>query len=223
LQLDKKIMRATDFIKNANDPQAWLKHSKALRHSASVLWEEFAAATFKAAKLEEAASRAQMERAQEILETSKLMYGLALETALKAWIIEHAPEKIEVRVSMHGDGVATHAEIRTLGVPTSSGHNLLALAEVAGLFGDQFSTVLVNDSDRKVFKNICRDLGEVVVWRGRYPIPLSSYDPIQFDRSVPLVALAHYMRDFLDPVLNALLNDTSSSEFNLDRVLARCV
>jgi hypothetical protein len=41
--------------------------------------------------------------------------------------VEHFPTKIEVRVVVDGGGEAIHAELRAAGVPTSNGHNLLAL------------------------------------------------------------------------------------------------
>jgi len=145
------------------------------------------------------------EEALEAFDASKLLYGLTFETALKAWIVEYFPSKIEIRVAMDGKGEATHAELRAVGVPTSSGHNLLALAEAADLFGEHFSAIIRTDDDRRAVRNICRDLGEVVLWRGRYPVPLASSPPMKLDPHAPSLAIAHYMRDWLDPVLDALL------------------
>ena len=146
-----------------------------------------------------------LEFAIEAVETAKLLYGLALETALKAWLIEHAPSKIEIRMTMAGDGSATHAELRSFGIHPNQGHNILALADAAGVFGPQFSHVWKTDSDIANMKTIFRDLGEVVVWRGRYPVPMASFDPVMHDPKVPFTALAHYFRDWLDPLLDALL------------------
>lgn len=203
-------MIATEFLEKARDPIAWRKHSRALRRSAIALWNVFETTVIDEI---EAAAESKTEptfaAALEALETAKLLYGLALETALKAWIVEHHPAKIEVRVVMDGKGEATGAELRALGVPTSNGHNLLALAEAAELFGDRFRTVIRTDGDVRTVKNICRDLGEVVVWRGRYPVPLTSSQPQRLDPNAPVRALAHYMRDWLDPVLDALLVDDS--------------
>jgi hypothetical protein len=150
------------------------------------------------------------ETALESLELTKLLYGLALETALKAWIVEHAPDKIQIRLVVDGRGDAVDAELKSIGVPTSSGHNLLALAEAAGLFGEAFSAVLPQDSDRRAMKNICRDLSEVVQWRGRYPVPLASAEPLKFDKGADPRATAHYVRDWLDPVLDVLLKAKSN-------------
>lgn len=200
-------MIAEKFLEKSRDPNAWRKHARALRRSADVVWEE--SVRLLVTDVNESRSRGvepELETAIETIETAKLLYGLSLETALKGWIIEHDPTKIEVRVSMDGTGQAITAELRTVGVPISNGHNLLALAEAANLFGDRFRAILVTDHDHRAMRNICRELGEVVLWRGRYPVPLASAEPLRLDPSIPPRALAHYLRDWLDPVLDALLD-----------------
>jgi hypothetical protein len=200
------VLIAADFLKESRDPSAWRKHARALRRSGDVIWDEFLRMLLEA--VDESRNRGvepELDTAAEVFETAKLLYGIALETALKGWIVKHYPSKIEVRVAMDGTGQATQAELRTVGVPISSGHNLLALAEASGLFGERFQTVLVTDHDRRAMRNICRELGEVVLWRGRYPVPLASAEPVRLDPNVPPRAVAHYIRDWLDPVLDVLL------------------
>ena len=34
-------MRATEFVQKSTDPEAWRKHSRALRRSGDVLWDDF--------------------------------------------------------------------------------------------------------------------------------------------------------------------------------------
>jgi hypothetical protein len=197
---------AAEFLERSKDPAAWRKHARALRRSADVTWVEFERILVaSAAGISEGNYETVFEEALEAFDTAKLLYGLAFETALKAWIIQHFPSKIEIRVAMDGKGEATHAELRAIGVPTSSGHNLLALAEAAELFGERFGDLLRTDGDRRALRNICRDLGEVVLWRGRYPVPLATSDPLKLDPHAPQLAVAHYIRDWLDPVLDALL------------------
>jgi hypothetical protein len=202
-------MIATELLDKAKDHNAWRKHAHALRRSANVLWDEFTRVLVEAlAEARRNNTEPNLDAALETFETVKLLYGLALETALKGWIVEHFPAKVEVRVAMDGTGEATSAELRTVGVPVGSGHNLLALAEAAELFGDRFQFILRTDDDKSVVRNICRDLAEVVQWRGRYPVPLSSGVPLRLDPNVPARALAHFMRDWLDPVLDALLQNS---------------
>ena len=200
-------MQASEFLLKSKDPAAWRMHARALRRSALALWQEFER-TLLAAIRSGATNKCEpdLTESDEIFASTKLLYGLALETALKAWIIESDPDSIEVKVTMNGRGEAIHAELRSLGVATTQGHNLIALAEKAGLFGRTFDDVVKTDEDRNALRNICRHLGEIVIWRGRYPVPLASFEPIRLDPSVPPVAIEHYLRDWLDPVLDKLLN-----------------
>ena len=199
-------MHASAFLEKSRDPRQWRKHASALRRSADVLWEDFTEVLLTEVKrAAEASEDPSFLAAEEAFETTKLLYGLAFETALKAWIIEKHPEKFEIRVVLNGSGEATHAELRTVGVSTSSGHNTLALAEAAGLFDGTFAAVIRSPADERALRNICRDLSEVVLWRGRYPVPLASADPLRLDPKADPRAVADYIRDWLDPVLDMLL------------------
>ncbi|MDP8568961.1 hypothetical protein [Methylophilus aquaticus] len=207
-------MQAETFLEKSRSPQAWRKHSRALRRSANVLYDDFVAVLTESIKEAKALGvDTDHERAIEAIETAKLLYGLALETALKAWIIEHTPGQIEIKITIDGSGEAKHAELKSFGVNGNQGHNLSALADVAGIFDEgTFGHVLKTDSDRDVFRAICRDLGQVVVWRGRYPVPMASFEPQPLAKGVPWRVYVHYMRDWLDPMLDALLAESISHE-----------
>ena len=200
-------MDPSSFLAKSRDPEEWRKHARSLRRSADVLWKDFTEVLLtEVSNAKTSGVAADLICAHEALETCKLLYGLSLETALKAWIIQHHPKRVEFRLSVDGAGTPTHAELRALGVPSGNGHNLLALAEAAGLFGDGFKHAIRFITDERAVRNICRDLTEVVVWRGRYPIPLASQDPLKLDPKGLPHAQAHFMRDWLDPVLDALLS-----------------
>lgn len=204
-------MHPSTFIDQSTNPAAWRKHASALRHSAEVLWDDFTKILIECVASRPEGDVSNVAPAVEAFGVTKLLYGLTLETALKAWIVEHHPEKVELRVILNGRGDASEVELRTLGVPTSSGHNLLLLADVAGLFDETFADVVNTEEYKSALRNICRDLADVVTWRGRYPVPLASFKPIKLDPKAPAVALAHYMRDWLDPVLDVLLKTNSTS------------
>ena len=200
-------MQAETFLEKSRSPGAWRKHSRALRRSANVLYDDFEAVLIESVKEAKALGQnVNHESAIEAIETAKLLYGLALETALKAWIIEHKPSQIEIKITIDGSGEAKHAELKSFGVNGNQGHNLSALADVAGIFeGSAFAHILKTKSDHEVFRAIFRDLGEVVVWRGRYPVPMASSEPQPLAKNVPWQVYVHYMRDWLDPMLDALL------------------
>jgi hypothetical protein len=201
-------MHATQFVEKSLDARAWRKQSRALRRSADVLWDDFSVILTKDVIAWKKSNEHDFSPAIEALETTKFLYGLALETALKAWLIENFPEKIEIRLSMSGDGSAKHAELKSFGVPSNQGHNILGLAEAAGIFGSDSNSLIKTDSDIAAIKSIFRDLGEVVVWRGRYPVPMSSFEPLQIDPKVSKAAHLHYLRDWIDPILDMLLSET---------------
>lgn len=196
-------MKPADLISAINDPSAWKAQSSITRKSAEVLWEKFATTVLDSMKTG-IADDALFEVALNYMQTCKLLYGLALETALKAAIVEKEPQDIDFRVSMNGLGELTEVEVKSLGVPNGKGHDLLSLAEKAGLFGASYEFLLVDTFSRNAIKQICRDLGEMVVWRGRYPAPMRSSNPIELDPTIPRVSLGHYMRDWLDPIFDAL-------------------
>lgn len=200
-------MQAETFLEKSRSPGAWRKHSRALRRSANVLYDDFEAILVESIKEAKALGQeTDHERAIEAIETAKLLYGLALETAIKAWIIEHKPSQIEIKITTDGSGEAKHAELKSFGVNGNQGHNLSALADVAGIFeGDTFAHILKTESDRDAFRAICRDLGQVVIWRGRYPVPMASFEPKPLAKNVSWKAYVHHMRDWLDPMLDALL------------------
>lgn len=196
-------MKPADLISAVRDPSAWKMQSSIMRKSAEVLWDKFATTVLDSMKTG-IADDALFETALNYMQTCKLLYGLALETALKAAIVEREPQDIDLRISMNGLGELTEVEVKSLGVPNGKGHDLLSLAEKAGLFDGSYEFLLVDTLSKNAMKQICRHLGEMVVWRARYPAPMRSSDPIELDLAIPRVSLGHYMRDWLDPIFDAL-------------------
>ncbi|AQR69862.1 hypothetical protein BZG29_17165 [Janthinobacterium sp. LM6] len=172
-----------------------------MRISAEALWEQFEHALIESVK-GGVVNDEVFDIALGYMQSSKLLYGLALENALKAEIVEINPEDVELKIQQDGAGKPTRAHIKSLGV--SNGHDLIALAEKAGIFGPKFSTILIDARSAFAFREVCRHLMEMVVWQGRYPVPMTSKEPVIFDRSLPSSLQNHYIRDILDPMLDAL-------------------
>ena len=194
-------MKPDDLISAVKDPDAWRLQSSAMRRSAEALWDKFSETvlvTMGAGVTDDAL----FDVSLQYMQTSKLLYGLALETAFKALIVASSPQDIDLLVSMDGTDKLNDVEVRSLGVPSSKGHDLVALAEKAGIFGPAFDCILVDARGKDAFRKICRHLSEMVVWRGRYPAPMRSFDPIELDPTIPTVVIGHYMRDC--PMLDAM-------------------
>ena len=207
-------MNARDFLKAATDPDGWLRMSVTLRASANALWDCFFRATLQYAKScagERVGDVAKWDEAVGYLTVAKMLYGLALETVLKAYLLRHTPEEIEFRLSADGLNNLTSAEIRQFGVPMGEGHNLLRLAEKAGVFMSDEGAVFPIESDRIAVREILKHLGECVMWRSRYPIPKKTGEEHMPSPDVPAKVLGHYIRDWLDPLLDHLQSNISPS------------
>jgi hypothetical protein len=131
-----------------------------------------------------------------------MLYGLSAESAFKAAILRTRPTDVEFRMVADGTGKIQSAELKQLGLSMGSGHDLVRLAEKAGVFRRGEGEIFPADSDYVAIRSILVELGEIVVWSGRYPVPMRSGPSWQPSPGVPLVAYAHFLRDWLDVVLD---------------------
>ncbi len=198
-------MDANRFLQTAITPGEWLKKSSALRRSADCLWDQFHSATLRWLKsVDTSVGRGDdilWEEASAHLNSSKLLYGLSLETTFKAAILQTRPTDIEFKMSADGTGAITAVEVKHFGVSLGQGHNLELLAEKAGAFDSKCGVFSV-ESDQRALREVLRHLTEVVYWSGRYPIPLRSGPTHQLAPDVPARVLGHYIRDWIDPVFD---------------------
>jgi hypothetical protein len=195
-------MDANKFLELATDKDAWLQKSRDLRGAADDLWsvfEERTAAWALAYKRKEP-DNAIWEHAFARLTTSKMLYGLALETAFKARILSDRPGDIVFRMAIDGSRKLHLVEMKQFGVSMGSGHDLVRLAEIAGAFEPK--VVFEHQSDFKALRAILEELGDLVVWEGRYPVPLRSGEERKVSPDIPSRILGHYMRDWTDRVLD---------------------
>ena len=198
-------MNAETFLELATDSEAWLRKSAELRASADVLWNAcFALVGQWAIKQRDGASDADelWNLAIAHLSASKMLYGLALETAFKAAIIRDSPSTVALKMTADGSGKVQQVEVKQLGVSMGSGHDLVRLAEKAGVFRRGNGEVFPADSDYQAIRAILEELGDMVVWMGRYPVPMRSGEERKISPDVPAVAFGHYMRDWTDMVLS---------------------
>ena len=198
-------MNADELLALGTDSAAWFAKSVSLRRSADALWDAFSQAVLKwtpLAKAQSAEATKAWDQANDYLIAAKMLYGLSAETAFKAAIIRDHPADVEFRLVADGSGHIQHVELRQLGVSMGAGHDWVRLADQAGLFRSGKGELSQVDSDYRAIRAILEDLGEVVVWSGRYPIPLRSGQQRPISPDVPGVAFGHYLRDWLDTVLD---------------------
>jgi len=199
-------MNGSEFLKDAIDPELWLDKSAGLRRSGNRLWECFVEATLRSARQYKAnndiAGGDLWAEGWDYLTSAKSLYGLSTETALKAYMLQHRPEEIELKLTADGSGVIQSAELKQFGVHLGSSHNLEQLAQPTGILTLASNPVFKSESDLLILREILRDLSEVVYWRGRYPVPTKSGDGHQPSPDVPAKAFVHNIRDWLDPMLD---------------------
>ena len=142
--------------------------------------------------------------AAEYLVGSKFMYGLSLETALKAHFLRQRPADIEFRLMADGTGAIQSAELKQFGIQMGSGHNLEQLAQRLGLFTLAGHPVFKLENDINALREILKHLSEVVYWSGRYPVPTKSGETHQPSPDTPAKVFGHYIGDWIDPLLDHL-------------------
>lgn len=198
-------VEADEFLKNALDPVRWLEKSVELRRSGDALWDAFFEAALVWAKRtqeEPPADESAWHDVYGLLTSGKFLYGLAVESALKAHILRDAPGFVQLKMSGDGTGRVTEVEFKQFGMGMGSGHNLERLAERAGVFDRRSDPLYHADSDYRAIREILRHLTEVVYWSGRYPVPVRSGETFLIPPDVPPQAFGHYMRDWLDTLLD---------------------
>jgi len=199
-------VEAPAFLKAAIDPEQWLSKSAALRRSGNRLWESFLegwvhVGLHSRAYRKEEADKTWSE-ALDYLMSSKFLYGLALETSFKAHLLKERPSDIEFKLTADGRGEIQSAEFKQFGVQLGSGHNLEQLAERTGILSLDGNAVFKLESDLVALRGILAHLSQVVYWSGRYPVPMRSGETYEPSRDIPAQAFSHYMRDWIDPVMD---------------------
>lgn len=206
-------MDAETFLKTAIRPEQWFQKSRSLRRSADRLWDCFLSAWMEYAKTFDRAKQtgdeAKFGEAFEYLRVAQMLYGLALETAFKARILREAPGAIEFDMSADGTGAVQSVTIKQFGVPIKEGHDLVALADKAGIFRRGDGALFAEESDFAAFRDILLHLREAVLWEARYPVPTRSDAVRRAPEDAPARILGHYIRDWIDPALDKLVGPES--------------
>ena len=190
-------MEATKFIDQLKDPNAWMKKSKALRHSAAAVVES-SLKTLRKVPIKDG-QRSPDEDAIDMLTdvhgNGIFLYGLSVECALKALIIKKTPEHIEVSATIDGSGKITSAELKKIGKHSNDLHNLVYLAELAGL---------LKPSERPETRELLNYATEAIRWLGRYPVPKNSNLQTAPTGHLPLEAFGLHFTDFISEFLDEI-------------------
>jgi len=200
------------FKEIASDPTAWRQKARVLRDCAEALWDSYVILFSGVAEQPKDCDRrrAVVDQWIERLFTAQFLYGLVVETALKARLIECDPASVQFREVKDAAGNILDVRITKIGVELGTdGHDLVKLAQVAGVIDGDQSGIFSIESDRTAIREILAYLTDCVRWSGRYPAPKRMSEQYTPSTSIPSAVLGLHMREWLDPFLDALLADGS--------------
>ena len=81
-------------------------------------------------------------------------------------------------------------------------HDLLSIAENAGLFSQKFKPFKYQQ-DLKTLRIVLQHLSDMVIWGAKYPVPNGSNKYFKFDNSVLLILFyGFHILDVIEPVFN---------------------
>ncbi len=147
-----------------HDPNSWVTRSVSLYQSAEAVWNAGKNSGFSPASNRPApVSPLDIVQMFGYYKVAMMLYGMAVETALKMILIRDKSKDIVVQLETDGGGNIQSISLRNSG-DSSSGHDLVALAKNAGVI----SRDETKDLDTK--KHLRAPSG-YVSWRGRYPVP----------------------------------------------------
>jgi len=157
-------MTPDDYLNRCYDPSDWFRKSRSLRENASALWSKSSNRIDAVMRTEtKTASAAEVYSAIDGSIIAKMLYGLAVETALKGRLIEKFPERVRLITEVNGRGSVSRVELRGSEKYQWKTHNLESLADAAD--------AITRGGDSEL-REALRYFTDCTVWRARYPVPL---------------------------------------------------
>ncbi|EJI1395491.1 hypothetical protein NDL36_000465 [Vibrio parahaemolyticus] len=177
------MTEAESFLNSAKDSSLWLHKANALFYSAETLFKESAQLRLETSEIADTPEghNNRLQKSLNLLHSSQLLYGYAMETLLKCILITTKPESVEFDLRSDASGNILEAKISQIGVPMNKGHDLSSLANAVGL--------IERSQSPKEVKGILDYLTECVQWRARYPTPQHS----KKNSPLPSDKVANYM------------------------------
>jgi len=195
-------MNADIFLEFGRNPQYWFRKSLNLRNSANVLFDAYHSQAMKWARADEADQTLIWGQALAHLDSAKMLYGLALETALKGTIIRERPSSVQFSITSDASGNVLTAELSDISGQKKGGHNLMKLALETHLLDRDSNAVFQNQEDFNIAQDILNDLTSFVTWLSRYPIPVRATQEPQYPKDPR--SLGTEFRNWTDRMLDHL-------------------
>lgn len=192
-------MDKNEYFKKIKDSNIWFDYSKNQRYVAeSILHNCITNNDFQA-------KQSLKNNNDFIVLWSNVHYhfGIAIENGLKGIIIKYQPESIVFEV--RGENVI----LKNVGGHAGKTHNLLKLAETAGVFDSEIR-LFKYQSDYESLKRVLLHLSDMIKWGARYPVPNNLESVYKFDNAVPLVTVyGFHILDVIQPLFDYFENERS--------------
>ena len=155
-----------EYREALHDPKSWMIRSVSLFQSAEATWRAGDNSGFgPGSNHPMPESPLDVVQAFGFYKVAMMLYGLAVETALKAILVSQKSDSIVVHLETNGGGDIQRVSLKTVG-DAGGGHNLIELAKNAGLISR-------NEREDVDEKSHLAELSAYVAWRGRYPVAKS--------------------------------------------------
>ena len=173
-----------------HDPYTWITRCIGLFQSAEAVWLAGERSSYNAGSNNpRPESPLDMLQCFGFYKVSMMLYGMAVEVALKGILIRQRSDKVIVQLETDGGGTVRNIALKNVG-DSGGGHNLVLLAQNAGLISK-------DDSKDVEAKRQLRCLAEYVVWRGRYPVPKAMGADDERETIGGSTETQKFVRDFL--------------------------
>ncbi|MCS3940294.1 hypothetical protein [Salinibacter ruber] len=186
---DETTTESTDFVEEARDPDSWYETAKWKNKDATLLWRQSTESLKEAGRIKEMGDdeREWMDRVDAYISLSGsalLLSAIALENALKGYLISEYPEEVRIKLTLKGDGTPEGARISQIGEDSNRKgvhHDLTSLCKSANLFGVQDNPIVENGDQHETFQDALDFLTHTARWAGKYPTPLKQKEKEKWD------------------------------------------
>ena len=128
-------------------------------------------------------------------------WGIAIENGLKGIISKYYPEKFEIEVKGH------HVILKSICGKAGKTHNLLQLAEIAGIF-DKKKKFCTYQSDYDSLNQALLYLTDIIKWQARYPVSNNTATIFKMTKRVPIVLVyGFHILDVMEPLFELFENE----------------
>lgn len=186
-------MKSVDkHIEKIKDPSSWFEHYRKQKLIGDIL-------------LEKLLSKEELLKMKDDIDNSNFItifsnahyhWGIAIENGLKGIIVKYYPEKVEYEIK------GQHVILKSICGKAGKTHNLLQLAEIAGVF-DKEKKLFTYQSDYDSLNQVLLHLTDTIKWAARYPVSNNTATIFKMTKNIPTVLVyGFHILDVMQPLFD---------------------